>query len=1294
MGNEVTISSLQIELESNASNASKGLDALTATLERLKSATKGGAGLTSIAKQVNSLNTAVKGIDGSASGKISGLAKAIQTLSSVGGGKISSSYANQITKINDALSKLNVGDGATKIQELVTALKPLETLGKSSLSSTVNALNKLPEVLSKIDMRNLHGQIDSLTRIMRPLAVEMEKIAAGFSAFPSRIQRLITDNENLSNSNNECSMSFVNLYAKIKTVLGVLKTVINIIGKFVGESMEYIETVNLVNVSMGEYADKAKEYAKEVEDAMGIDPKEWLTGHSVLMSLISGFGVASDRAYLMSKNLNQLAYDIWSLKGEAQGFSIEESMQKIRSGIAGELEPLRAIGYDLSQARLELEAYNLGIKKRLSDMTQAEKAELRYMAIIKQSTGAMGDMARTLDSPANQLRVFRAQVEQTARAIGNLFIPILNKILPVANAVLRIFREIVDIIAKLFNVTIPEVDLDSASQSAGGISDGMESAAESAKKLKNYTMGFDELNVLDSSSNSASEQDVLTGGGFEFELPEYDFIKDATLTKVNNMVEKMREWLGITEDIDSWADLFDTKLGTILGLVSSIGAGLLLWKLSGSFLTGLSMLSVGLGLTLMIDSFKTTLAEGLDWKSGIEGAVGGALLGAGIGFLLGGWQGAIGGAVIGIGVSLLINSVLSTYSEGLSWKSVIVGAVGGGLTGAAIGFKLGGFPGAIGGLVLGIGVSLLINGITSMFAEGVTTENVVATITGLLGSVGGVIAVIKVFNTKHTSPIPDIDTAGKTIEDTSVGTSTLTSKLKSFATNMGWGVLIIAEVAAAAILFVGAIWVLGKELDAVGNAWQPVLDNGSTIATAVGIGTAILVAIGIATAKIGTLGAPVAGQIGLGIGILAEIGVAAGLFLIEIWGVGKGLDEIYEAWKPVNKHGDEIAKDIGIGTGILVGIGVVTAALGAATVATAGALPLAIALGTALLVELAIAFEEFCDCLIDVANKLEDDLHPELETLNGILPDLKDEMEDFTDFMGDFAEQTVEYTKNSAISGFASTVDSIIKFFTKDPIKSLSNDVNKQYKQAITLNENLALANPELQTAIEQMTVYHSRITSFKNIVDSIDTTDLAANVFTEMVTISEKLIDFGKNIKEYYSKIKDIKIATMDNMRDCMNDIIDFAVRIKNEVETKKIDAFADAINRLATAVKNLPTSKTLTIKAIYETSGVKPAGYADGGFPTTGELFIAREAGAEMVGSIGRKTAVANNDQIVAGIANGVAEANSGQNQLLREQNDLLRALLNKNTDVNIDGRRVSREIDRVRKGNGVAIITGGAY
>ena len=137
------------------------------------------------------------------------------------------------------------------------------------------------------------------------------------------------------------------------------------------------------------------------------------------MTLATGFGVASDKAALMSKNLTQLGYDLSAFFN----ISVEDAMQKLQSGIAGEIEPLRRLGYYLSQAKLEDIAMSLGINKSVSEMIQAEKSQLRYYAILTQVTKAQGDMARTLVAPANQLRILKAQATQAARALGNIFIP-------------------------------------------------------------------------------------------------------------------------------------------------------------------------------------------------------------------------------------------------------------------------------------------------------------------------------------------------------------------------------------------------------------------------------------------------------------------------------------------------------------------------------------------------------------------------------------------------------------------------------------------------------------------------------------------------------------------------------------------------------------------------------------------------------------------------------------------------------------------------------------------------------
>ena len=244
------------------------------------------------------------------------------------------------------------------------------------------------------------------------------------------------------------------------------------------------------------------------------------------------------------------------------------------------------------------------------------------------------------------------------------------------------------------------------------------------------------------------------------------------------------------------------------------------------------------------------------------------------------------------------------------------------------------------------------------------------------------------------------------------------------------------------------------------------------------------------------------------------------------------------------------------------------------------------------------------------------------------------------------------------------------------------------------LNQKLALANPELGDAITGLGTYKEKIDDLKTIADTINTSDLGVDGFTDLVTIGGKIETFGGKMKGYYNKIKDIKVETMDKMVNCINDVVDFAVRIKNEVDTTKIEDFTTALNNLTKAIKDLPTSKTVTIKAVYQSTGSSPQKFATGGFPETGQMFIAREAGAEMVGTIGRRTAVANNDQIVAGIASGVAEANGESNALLREQNSLLRAMLEKESGVYLDGKSITKSVEKHQRERGRVLVTGGAY
>lgn len=574
MADNIELQGLEFQIVNDSAGAVKGMEALSTTLDRLKKATSGGtSGLSRTAAGITKINDALKSFNHTDAGKkIRELAVGLATIRDVGKVTISASIANQITAISSALSGVNT-DTKDKLTGLADGLRPLSELGKSKLTTFINQLKKLPEVtqeLEKVDMDKFTQQMKDLAAAMQPLADEMQKVSNGFSAFPAKIQRLVASTQQGRKSIGAFGKATGAL--KLGGFVVSLRTAAGWIGKAITLSNKYQEDLNLFTASMRKYAAAAQEYAENVSEVMGIDPAEWMRNQGIFNTLLTGFGAVSDRAYTMSKNLTQLGYDISSFFN----ISTEDAMQKLQSGISGELEPLRRLGYDLSQARLQQTAYTLGIKENVSAMTQAEKAELRYYAIMTQVTTAQGDMARSLEAPANQLRILQAQFTMAARAIGNIFIPILNKLIPVGIAVLQIIRDVANAIAKLFGFQLTEIDysgLNNATSSVGGLTDELDNASSAAKELKKYLVGFDELNVMPSdSSGSGSGAGASGGGGFGFELPEYNFLGE----ELNKNVSELKE-----------------KLAPILKIVLAIGAGFAAWKIGKGVITAVAALKSG-----------------------------------------------------------------------------------------------------------------------------------------------------------------------------------------------------------------------------------------------------------------------------------------------------------------------------------------------------------------------------------------------------------------------------------------------------------------------------------------------------------------------------------------------------------------------------------------------------------------------------------------------------------------------------------------------------------------------------
>lgn len=591
MADNVEIQGLEFQIVNDSTQAVAGLQNLINTLNRLKTATNGSAtSLSKTAQGIRELSNSLKGLNsGDASQKITRLANALTALSRVGNVKISSSIANQLTAINTALAGLKWTDG-DKLTSLANGLRPLSELGKAKMTTFINQLSKLPKVIEDLktaDIDKFTQQMKDLAAAMKPFADEMQKVSNGFSAFPSKIQKLITSTEKYNASASKATSTTGKFTSGLKAlnvaaVAVVFRKISNFIAQAVTESNKYQEDLNLFTVALGQYAAEAQNYAEKVSEVLGIDPAQWLRNQGVFNTLLTGFGDTAERAQLMSRNLTQLGYDLSSFFN----ISIEDAMQKLQSGISGELEPLRRLGYDLSQARLEQTALNLGIKESVANMTQAEKAELRYYAVMTQVTTAQGDMARTLQAPANQLRILQAQLTQASRAIGNIFIPALNAILPYAIAVVKAIREIANAIANLLGFTLTDVDYSSVGKLASGtgaVADNLGSAAGSAKELKKYIAGFDELNVLPSNSNAGSGGGAggAGGGGFDFDLPTYDFLGDAVETRVDEIKDKLKPLLVIALAIG--AAFAGWKIGkSVTAAIATLKAGFATFASSGA----------------------------------------------------------------------------------------------------------------------------------------------------------------------------------------------------------------------------------------------------------------------------------------------------------------------------------------------------------------------------------------------------------------------------------------------------------------------------------------------------------------------------------------------------------------------------------------------------------------------------------------------------------------------------------------------------------------------------------------
>jgi len=359
------------------------------------------------------------------------------------------------------------------------------------------------------------------------------------------------------------------------------------IGKVIADSvksgMDAIESDNLFETSMGDMADDVRAWSDEIGDALGLSAVAMRKNTGVIYNMTTSMGLAKDNALKMSKGITLLSEDMASF----YNLDTTEAFNKLRAGLTGETEPLKALGILVDENTIKQVAYQQGIAKTGSELTQQQKVLARYVAILQQTGNAQGDLARTLDSPANQLRVFKNQVSSLGRAFGNLLLPMLQAVLPYLTAFTKIVTIALNTLSKLLSKVFGYELKDSSSAvgdlsdgfsdinagveglggGLGGVNDGLDDANKKAKKLHKQLASFDEMNVLQDNSTDTDSSGSGggtggggigglggTGGDLGFDLGEYEYGLDGLNNKVNEIVNRMQEMFGNlkTTLIDVW----------------------------------------------------------------------------------------------------------------------------------------------------------------------------------------------------------------------------------------------------------------------------------------------------------------------------------------------------------------------------------------------------------------------------------------------------------------------------------------------------------------------------------------------------------------------------------------------------------------------------------------------------------------------------------------------------------------------------------------------------------------------
>lgn len=614
---------------------------------------------------------------------------------------------------------------ATNLQNILLGVR-------EPISDTEILTNKLKEVESQLRACGETAKANKIKEMLQKVSKETTDVKGSMQELRQYIEETFGTDvlkqfdkelKNIDKTTNKVGKKS-NFGQNLKTALGIGTVALgirkgwNFLKSSTTESVDFVEQQNLFNVSMGKTVDqygnldreaskyytKAISFQEKLEEKLGTNIAESMQYQALFNAMSKSMGISADYAYKLSENFTKLGYDISSL----YNIDPENAMQKLRAGLSGQTKPLRDLGLDITQQSIEPLLDQLGIERSAKQLSQAEKMIARYILVLKQASLAHGDFAKTMDSPANQLRIFNAQLTAFKRNLGNLWQGLLGNILPYVNAIMMVINELLKMVAKLFGFKVESQNI-SAGIGVDDLSDDLGTAIGKAKELKNQLMGFDEINNITLPDKSSGGSGTSVGGIDQRLLDamkEYDNMMDKVKSKANDIRDKMMEWLGFHRTDDGWKlNEGLTNAEKILDVMKAIGVAIGTWKVSKT----ITNLMKNLGILNKTQAFQ--IAFGL------------TLTATGIFAQYKGTQHLLDGD---IDIFTLLETFLGTTAGAFGISTLLKGLSKGKHSTLTLGNRL----------AIGFGVMLGIQGI-QVLKDGLNSQDVKKSLLGAFESIGG-----------------------------------------------------------------------------------------------------------------------------------------------------------------------------------------------------------------------------------------------------------------------------------------------------------------------------------------------------------------------------------------------------------------------------------------------------------------------------------------------------------------------------------------------------------------------------